>query len=289
MGRLIQDTDPEAEFELEYDENDPKPNLTLRFDLSDGNHYSVYRLTGPTGLVYYGMTGNDVKRRWKNGRAYVKNRHLKSDIEKFSFSEFKKEIIASNLSRGEAEKLEAELIARDGTTDPSVGYNVQKGNESDEDAEYDVYVFIFKDGKRYVGTGKRPIRNRWNRGYADNPELNSAIHAEGGLRFVKKEHFEYPLEHGSAERIESTLITYFESYKPEKGYNRTLGAGLNEKRPPDEKSHDGRFRAVRCVETGQVYPSIKAAAADKGLPAPSIGRTCNGRRKTAGGEHWEFV
>lgn len=48
-------------------------------------------------------------------------------------------------------------------------------------------------------------------------------------------------------------------------------------------------RAVRCIETGEIFDSIIKASEYINLDPANIGRCCNGKRKTAGGYHWEFV
>ena len=49
------------------------------------------------------------------------------------------------------------------------------------------------------------------------------------------------------------------------------------------------FTKIRCIETGIVYKSQKAAARDLGICAQSIHHCIKGRQKTAGGYHWERV
>ena len=44
---------------------------------------------------------------------------------------------------------------------------------------------------------------------------------------------------------------------------------------------------VLCVETGEVYPSIQEASRRTGIKYPSISNCINGKRKTAGGFHWQ--
>ena len=48
-------------------------------------------------------------------------------------------------------------------------------------------------------------------------------------------------------------------------------------------------RKVLCVETGEVFPSIKAAAEHYGLNLPNISGVLTGKKKTYGGFHWEYV
>ena len=46
---------------------------------------------------------------------------------------------------------------------------------------------------------------------------------------------------------------------------------------------------VRCVETGEVFDSMKIAAEKMNLNDSGISFVCNGRCKTHGGYHWEVV
>ena len=52
----------------------------------------------------------------------------------------------------------------------------------------------------------------------------------------------------------------------------------------------GASRAVRCVETGEVFPSI-AEANRSAMPGQkgAVGRACEDPAETAGGFHWEYA
>ncbi|MBR2775460.1 MAG: hypothetical protein IKD73_10800, partial [Selenomonadaceae bacterium] len=54
-------------------------------------------------------------------------------------------------------------------------------------------------------------------------------------------------------------------------------------------TYEKRCRKVLCVETGEVFPSIKAAAEFYNLKRPNISAVLNGDSKTCGGFHWEYV
>lgn len=285
---------------------------SLWFDNEWQHHFCVYCLTDPEGKRYFGISRYSALRRWKNGKGYGGNRRLDVALRKYSFACFQKEMIRANLLREEAERLEAELIEKYDTTDPEKGYNVRKGTVSEE---YDVYVFTFPDGKHYVGMTGRPVRARWGNGseFRKNTRLYKAI-IEVGFANIKKEHFSYPLSRGSAERIETALIDYFDSANPEKGYNRGHGA-LNEHgwHHPEEtrekirdvqkgipKSQETKQRmrraherkAVRNRTTGQEFPGVREAAEICGLSPSSVSRACSGKQKTAGGcewEYWEYI
>ena len=46
-------------------------------------------------------------------------------------------------------------------------------------------------------------------------------------------------------------------------------------------------KPVRCVETGKIYPSQRAAERETGFC--SIHKVCAGSRRVSGGCHWEYV
>ena len=52
---------------------------------------------------------------------------------------------------------------------------------------------------------------------------------------------------------------------------------------------ENRVKAVKCIETGVVYPSIKEASRQTGLNHTSISMCCDGRQKKTHGTHWEFA
>ena len=48
-------------------------------------------------------------------------------------------------------------------------------------------------------------------------------------------------------------------------------------------------RAVRCVETGEIFPTATAAGASIGVTRKAITRACTQSQFTSGGKHWEYV
>ena len=48
-------------------------------------------------------------------------------------------------------------------------------------------------------------------------------------------------------------------------------------------------KAIRCVETNAIYSSMTEVKRQTGIWHTAISEVCHGRRKTAGGYHWEFV
>lgn len=281
----------------------------LWFDNNWQHHYCVYKLTSPDGLVYIGISRYSGPKRWKSGNGYKGNRRLDCDIHKYSFANFEKEIVAEDIYRDDAEKLEAELIEKYDATNPEKGYNVKRGGPK---GNCDVYLLTFPDGKRYVGMTGGTVSSRidYGSGYKHHPALREAIRRAGGIKNVKIEHFSYPLTRDSAERIETTLIRWFDTTDPEKGYNRGGGAlaekgwkhseevkeKISEALKGQTKSEETRSRMreaqekrrVVCVDTGKVYDGVRIAAEELGISASGITRACRGEQKTAGGLAWRY-
>ena len=89
-------------------------------------NYKVYILTLGDGRVYIGMTRQKLNLRCRKG-AYAPITVIGKAIEEFGWDAFKVGVIADNLTKQEAEKLEMESIARYDSTNPLKGFNVALG------------------------------------------------------------------------------------------------------------------------------------------------------------------
>lgn len=56
-----------------------------------------------------------------------------------------------------------------------------------------------------------------------------------------------------------------------------------------KRGGDRRARPVRCVETGEIFPTQQAAADSVGVSQASVSACCRGKSRTAGGYRWEFA
>lgn len=96
--------------------------------LNNINNYTLYIHTFPNNKVYIGITCQDVLVRWRtNGSGYKNNSLMWRAIQKYGWDNIKHEIIYSNLSLEEANRLEIEFIAQYNSTDPNLGYNILPG------------------------------------------------------------------------------------------------------------------------------------------------------------------
>ena len=57
----------------------------------------------------------------------------------------------------------------------------------------------------------------------------------------------------------------------------------------DSKEVSTDNKEVVCIETGEVFSSIRQASKSINVDPSSITKCCKGKRKTAGGYHWQYL
>lgn len=101
----------------------PKPTYTHSYP----GKYSVYKLTLPNGLLYFGKTGYELKERWLRG--YSHNKDLQKAIDDCGgIDNIQKEILNYHITQKEASFREGLYIARFHTLYP-FGYNLRSGGD----------------------------------------------------------------------------------------------------------------------------------------------------------------
>ena len=89
-------------------------------------NYTVYMHRFPNGKVYIGITKQTVEERWRNGDGY-KAQLVHRAIEKYGWGNIEHIVLASCLSKKDAEDMEIRLINDFKSTCPEFGYNVENG------------------------------------------------------------------------------------------------------------------------------------------------------------------
>lgn len=107
--------------------------------------YCVYIHTSPSGKRYVGQTKLKPEERWKNNGAGYLRKYKRSGkyhqpafaqaILKYGWDNFEHEIIASNLTKDEANNFEKLLIKKFNTTNPKHGYNIKEGGSNGRHSE----------------------------------------------------------------------------------------------------------------------------------------------------------
>jgi len=168
-----------------------------------------------------------------------------------------------------------------------------------------VYKHTSPSGKVYIGITK-DIQHRWRgegRGYNGCSRFYRAIQKYGWDN-IRHEVLYEKLSHENACRKEVELISQYHSTDERFGYNLLSGgqSALHSEESKEKirrknmghtlcasaraKISRARSIPIVCLETKEVFPNAKAAAAKLNLCETSIGKVCNGRASNVGGYHF---
>ena len=228
-------------------------NRTRQSEMSNKMSYSVYRHTTPSGKVYIGMTGKKPEMRWRNGTAYSNNFHFNNAKRLYGWDNIAHDVLLTGLTKEQAEKAEVELISKYDSTNQDKGYNLTNGGEC-----------IGKHTEEF----KRRASKRMKRQY----ETGEFIHPMLGKHF--------------SEESKEKMRKWHRGKKLTEEHKRNIGiAG----RGKNVGAENPMAKAVYCIETGEVFGSIKEAADSVGLCRVAVSRCVRGLAKTSGGLRWAYV
>lgn len=181
------------------------------------------------------------------------------------------------------------------------------------------------NGKRYIGITNNKTKRWYGKGkhYEGCPYFFAAIQKYGWDNF---EHnvLIYDLTREEASRLEKHYIEMLKTCDKAFGYNLAeggvnaptmlgkhhseetkrkmreaqLGRTISEERKKRQSeamtglmvgSRNHKSRAVRCINTGEVFESMRIAAQIKGVLQPKIWKCCNGEASHTHGLKWGYV
>lgn len=181
------------------------------------------------------------------------------------------------------------------------------------------------NGKRYIGITNNKTKRWYGKGkhYAKCPYFFAAIQKYGWDNF---EHnvLIYDLTREEASRLEKHYIKTLKTCDKAFGYNLAeggvnaptmlgkhhseetkrkmrealLGRTISEEQKERQSkamtglmvgSRNHKSRAVRCINTGEVFESMRIAAQTKGVLQPKIWKCCNGEASHTHGLRWEYA
>ncbi len=224
--------------------------------------YCVYKHTNlKNGKVYIGVTSQKPSRRWHGGHGYSDQPLFWNAIQKYGWENFNHEILAKNLSQDDAFRMEQELIKEYRSTDREYGYNISGGGV---------------DSSRFT----LPYRESLSRANRQRPPMSMETRekiakARTGTKMP-------PCSEKTRRKLSESLTGRVFSKEHRKHISES-------KKGVFDGANNPRARKVRCLETGFIFSCLKDAALATGTSNHNISAVCNGRLKTSGGFHWEYV
>ena len=253
------------------------------------NNYIVYMHVSPNGKKYIGITSMKFNKRCNAG--YKNNVYFTNAIKKYGWNNIQHIILYENLTKEEAEEKEIELIAYYKSNQRKYGYNIANGGHvhcvSDETKEK-----ISKNNAKYwknkqlaEETKIKIRRKKLGQHHTEETKLKiskNSAHYNLGKHLSEYQKQRISEAHKGIKVTEETKqkrkLTYQKKYP--NGFHHTLNA--------IEKMRIAKSIPVICLETNTIYHGAKEAQELTNIDDGTIGLCCKGKRKTAGGFHWEY-
>lgn len=263
-------------------------------EIYNGTHCVYVHINKANGKMYIGQTvyGDNPNKRWHYGLGYATQKYFYRAIQKYGWDGFVHEIIASNLTKEEADNFEILLIKELKTYDKRFGYNVTLGGGGN---------LGFKPTEESIEKQKRSMRK-----YFDNPEYIQKMRDVAPKRPIYQftldgiliQYYESAME---AER--QTGISNREIFKSVygqlpsvKGYIFLFEEDIDSIEQRVERyvlSKKPRHENIVQLSLDGNYIKQWNGSADAGrtlgINYKNINAVCHGKKKTAGGYKWMFI
>ena len=232
------------------------------------NEYIVYLHISPNGKRYYGITMQDVNRRWQNGNGYRNNKHFTNAIKKYGWDNFQHIIITKGLDEETAKWLEIELIREFDTTNPNKGYNNSLGGESWNCSE---------ETRKKQSEAKKGEKH---------PNYGKHLSEETRKKIGEGNRGKKISEETKKKQSEVKIGKYDGKNNPM--YGKHLSEETKKKQSEAKK---GRYigknhpyaKSVICITTGRIFLTAKEGTEYYEISScGNISSCCRGKRKTAG-------
>ena len=92
-------------------------------------NYKLYVHIAPNGKKYYGITCQEVNKRWGKGSQYKNNQHFTNAVKKYGWDNIEHIVIYDDLTENEAKELEQYMIQWYNTANRDYGYNISLGGD----------------------------------------------------------------------------------------------------------------------------------------------------------------
>lgn len=266
--------------------------------------FSVYTLYNPISQKYYvGITSQNPKDRWKRGRAYSHNIHLTRAVEKYGWETFEKNVIATNLPFEVAARFEQRLIRE--CDSYKNGYNQSYGGENSSS-----FSMSDEARKKIADSRKGKCGEQcWNYGkhieeiMGDNYEtwlVNVRAARQLPTKKWKKVICLNDMKiYDSCEKANEAygITTVNDICHCKRGTDKYDSRGYEYKFDFYEEGEEYTFndynlrhseRAVRCVNTGEIFYKVSEAARVLNCDASTILKVIKGKIKHTHGYVFEY-
>lgn len=236
--------------------------------------YQIYKYTNKeNGKVYIGQTSTSLESRAQsNGNNYRGSRHFYNAIQKYSWSSFTPEILATVETSDEANCAEQYYIKLYNSTDDNYGYNLLPGGENREMSAETKMLISAKAKERYADRTKNPMYGKHHSDHARQLISESKIGERNpmfGTTWTQAQR-----ERSGTNGKKLNLTDAQRDVLRERA--RTIGQTTG-------------LRSVRCIEDNAEFSSMTLAANTYGVSSSTLCGHLRGHQKTCAGKHFEYI
>ena len=221
-------------------------------------NYKLYLHITPNGKRYYGITKQDVKRRWAKGKGYKNNQHFTRAIEKYGWDNIDHIVLFDSLTEYEAKELEQYFIQWYDTANPQYGYNQSLGGEG--------------------GNHSERTKQKMSDNHADVSGKNNPMYGRTGI-----DNPNYGRQHSekSKQKMSDNHANVSGKNNPMHGKHHS-----EESRQKSSKANAGKnsskIRPIICITTKKIFYGTREAERQCGVKHSSVSSCCKGKLKSAG-------
>ena len=255
------------------------------------------------------MTGTKLEKRWgKDGAGYKTQQYFWRAIQKYGWDNFEHEVVASNLTKAEAEKVEIDLIAYYKSNQRGFGYNVESGGNTSGKMSIETRQKISIANKGRVSPNKgKPMSDEQKKRISETKTGKlTGPRSEDTKRKISVANKGKVISNDTRQKMsdaqkehwkdDSYRRNQIEKHKWQTGENHPwFGRNHTEELKKKIGAANTKF-SVFCVELNMIFTSSEEAKRQIGVDSSDIRKVCKGLKKSAGkhpitGEklHWEFV
>lgn len=236
--------------------------------------FTIYKYTNKVnGKVYIGQTSRTLEERAQtNGRNYRECRRFYNAILKYSWESFVPEILEMVDTVEAANEREQYYIVLYNSTDDRFGYNIAPGGDNKKMSDDTRRLISQKAKERYLDKTANPMYGRKHSPEARKIQREKKIGPNNPMYGSTWSSTQYEKSGTRGKRLNLTDEQRLVIRERFSTIGKTVG-----------------LRPVRCVEDGEVYPSIMDAALKYGVSKSTLCGHLKGAQKTCRGRHFEYV
>lgn len=268
------------------------------------NKFCLYIHEFPNGKVYIGVTSESPNKRWhSDGSGYKRQDVIWREIERYGWDNIIHDILAVDLTKDEAERLEKEWIAYYDSTNHDYGYNIQAGGflkygyNHSEDTKAAMSKKMTGEGNPFYGKkhtqATKNIISKKNKGKyigGKSKRAKPVYQMDISTKEIIAE-FDCASTASRELNIERKHISACCNGK------RISAGGFSWQFIDEPHPYQGNWSSMKSVcqidlDTGNIikeFMTMRQAVNELGVPQDMIKKCCDGKRRSAYGFAWSYA